>query len=198
MRSALLYSCCTKLNKKPLKPLCNWLERCMDAEGGTRTPTPLRAQRPERCVSTNFTTSACLGFGLVVVLVDSLYSTGTVATCQVVCGRFFGVVTLLALFCRGSARVRGDGERRQGVLAALPLLMRLIMPGFRRCRRPGRGGCDQLAGRRSGRRDPRCALHGRPRRGLCGFSARHRGWLRPVPLPVAPRGPACWCAGRRG
>src|SRR5947209_19646676 len=28
------------------------------AEGGTRTPTPLRAQRPERCVSTNFTTSA--------------------------------------------------------------------------------------------------------------------------------------------
>jgi hypothetical protein len=28
------------------------------AEGGTRTPMPLRAQRPERCVSTNFTTSA--------------------------------------------------------------------------------------------------------------------------------------------
>src|SRR6266699_5863172 len=28
------------------------------AEGGTRTPTPFRAQRPERCVSTNFTTSA--------------------------------------------------------------------------------------------------------------------------------------------
>src|SRR2546423_10964367 len=29
-----------------------------NAEGGTRTPTPFRAQRPERCVSTNFTTSA--------------------------------------------------------------------------------------------------------------------------------------------
>src|SRR2546423_10649082 len=29
-----------------------------NAEGGTRTPTPCRAQRPERCVSTNFTTSA--------------------------------------------------------------------------------------------------------------------------------------------
>ena len=28
------------------------------AEGGTRTPMPFRAQRPERCVSTNFTTSA--------------------------------------------------------------------------------------------------------------------------------------------
>src|SRR5260221_10569064 len=28
------------------------------AEGGTRTPMPVRAQRPERCVSTNFTTSA--------------------------------------------------------------------------------------------------------------------------------------------
>jgi hypothetical protein len=30
----------------------------LSAEGGTRTPMPLRAQRPERCVSTNFTTSA--------------------------------------------------------------------------------------------------------------------------------------------
>src|SRR6266702_7969293 len=29
-----------------------------NAEGGTRTPMPFRAQRPERCVSTNFTTSA--------------------------------------------------------------------------------------------------------------------------------------------
>ncbi len=28
------------------------------AEGGTRTPMPVKAQRPERCVSTNFTTSA--------------------------------------------------------------------------------------------------------------------------------------------
>src|SRR6266568_6483134 len=30
------------------------------AEGGTRTPMPVKAQRPERCVSTNFTTSAWL------------------------------------------------------------------------------------------------------------------------------------------
>src|SRR6266581_7768598 len=35
------------------------MTRCWgNAEGGTRTPTPFRAQRPERCVSTNFTTSA--------------------------------------------------------------------------------------------------------------------------------------------
>jgi hypothetical protein len=42
-----------------------WLYRLIEtygvpnyAEEGTRTPTPLRAQRPERCVSTSFTTSA--------------------------------------------------------------------------------------------------------------------------------------------
>lgn len=33
-----------------------------NAEGGTRTPMPVKAQRPERCVSTDFTTSACLVF----------------------------------------------------------------------------------------------------------------------------------------
>src|SRR6266566_5434410 len=39
----------------------NELPDCpLGAEGGTRTPTPIRAQRPERCVSTNFTTSAGL------------------------------------------------------------------------------------------------------------------------------------------
>ncbi len=32
------------------------------AEGGTRTPTPFRVQRPERCVSTNFTTSALFSY----------------------------------------------------------------------------------------------------------------------------------------
>ena len=43
------------------------------AEGGTRTPMPVRAQRPERCVSTNFTTSARCG---------QAYITVTFATCQ--------------------------------------------------------------------------------------------------------------------
>ncbi len=40
---------------------CGWSGRRIEirgAEGGTRTPMPLRAQRPERCVSTNFTISA--------------------------------------------------------------------------------------------------------------------------------------------
>src|SRR6266496_2630579 len=46
------------LSKKRLKRLLICLEALLGAEGGTRTPTPFRAQRPERCVSTNFTTSA--------------------------------------------------------------------------------------------------------------------------------------------
>src|SRR5437588_356649 len=51
------------LNKKRLKPLVALLEASQGAEGGTRTPMPFRAQRPERCVSTNFTTSAGLSCG---------------------------------------------------------------------------------------------------------------------------------------
>ncbi len=46
------------LSKKRLKLLLRWLEELLGAEGGTRTPMPFRAQRPERCVSTDFTTSA--------------------------------------------------------------------------------------------------------------------------------------------
>ena len=38
-------------------PTCCWLA-APGAKGGTRTPMPLRAQRPERCVSTDFTTLA--------------------------------------------------------------------------------------------------------------------------------------------
>src|SRR5207237_8411421 len=38
-------------------------ESLMNAEGVTRTPMPFRAQRPERCVSTNFTTSARMSCG---------------------------------------------------------------------------------------------------------------------------------------
>src|SRR5579864_4873414 len=52
--SVLLSTC----NKKRLKQLHTWLETLLGAEGGTRTPMPVQAQRPERCVSTNFTTSA--------------------------------------------------------------------------------------------------------------------------------------------
>src|SRR5260370_39707875 len=44
--------------RKPLNPHEKLVERWLGAEGGTRTPMPVRAQRPERCVSTNFTTSA--------------------------------------------------------------------------------------------------------------------------------------------
>jgi hypothetical protein len=44
--------------QKRLKRLFTWLEAVWYAEGGTRTPMPIKAQRPERCVSTNFTTSA--------------------------------------------------------------------------------------------------------------------------------------------
>ena len=43
------------------------------AEGGTRTPTPLRAQRPERCVSTNFTTSAGWLFVCAVLSMSGLF-----------------------------------------------------------------------------------------------------------------------------
>ncbi len=46
------------LNKKRLRWLYRRLETLSSAEGGTRTPMPFRAQRPERCVSTDFTTSA--------------------------------------------------------------------------------------------------------------------------------------------
>ncbi len=45
--------------KRPIQPIMDG-EKEGGAEGGTRTPMPLRAQRPERCVSTNFTTSAHL------------------------------------------------------------------------------------------------------------------------------------------
>ena len=52
------------INKKRLKPFVKRPETFLygmeSAEGGTRTPTPFRVQRPERCVSTNFTTSADL------------------------------------------------------------------------------------------------------------------------------------------
>src|SRR5437763_10911485 len=49
------------------------------AEGGTRTPMPFRAQRPERCVSTSFTTSAEVSCG-------QGYHTVTLANCQEVFG----------------------------------------------------------------------------------------------------------------
>ena len=60
------------------------------AEGGTRTPTPLRVQRPERCVSTSFTTSACLLTYLSILpgclclagWVNWHYITVSLATCQ--------------------------------------------------------------------------------------------------------------------
>ena len=54
----LLSSLLSTPNKKRLKWHYRPIETLSNAEGGTRTPTPLRAQRPERCVSTNFTTSA--------------------------------------------------------------------------------------------------------------------------------------------
>ena len=44
--------------QKSLKLLVSLLEVLSGAERGTRTPMPVKAQRPERCVSTNFTTSA--------------------------------------------------------------------------------------------------------------------------------------------
>ena len=65
------------LNKKRLKWLRRRPETLQSAEGGTRTPMPLRAQRPERCVSTNFTTSARCG-----CLCGQAYITVSVATCQ--------------------------------------------------------------------------------------------------------------------
>src|SRR5579885_2584307 len=69
-------------NKKRLKPPLTWLETLLYAEGGTRTPMPIKAQRPERCVSTNFTTSACLS------IMDRHYITVSHATCQ----EFFSTV----------------------------------------------------------------------------------------------------------
>src|SRR5256714_2673850 len=56
------------------------------AEGGTRTPTPFRAQRPERCVSTNFTTSAdALSFPW-----DEPYITASLPSCQEVFWHWLG------------------------------------------------------------------------------------------------------------
>ena len=46
----------TRPAMRPFPMQCGWM-KC-GAKGGTRTPTPLRAQRPERCVSTNSTTLA--------------------------------------------------------------------------------------------------------------------------------------------
>src|SRR5436305_6346074 len=57
----------------PITRLVDWLEAY--AEGGTRTPMPFRAQRPERCVSTSFTTSAEVSCG-------QGYHTVTLANCQ--------------------------------------------------------------------------------------------------------------------
>ncbi len=54
----------------------------MGAEGGIRTPMPFRAQRPERCVSTSFTTSAC------VCLWDVDYNTASHQRCQEDCRPF--------------------------------------------------------------------------------------------------------------
>lgn len=58
----MVFSGCYKVaiaaQKKRLKWLYMPFETLKNAERGTRTPMPLRAQRPERCVSTNFTTSA--------------------------------------------------------------------------------------------------------------------------------------------
>src|SRR5690348_9922361 len=72
------------LNKKRLKPLLRWSETLLGAEGGTRTPMPVKAQRPERCVSTNFTTSARLS------IMDEHYITVSLAACQV----FFSTIVL--------------------------------------------------------------------------------------------------------
>ena len=65
------------LNKKRLKPVHKRPETFWGAEGGTRTPMPLKAQRPERCVSTNFTTSAQLN-----ALEDKPNITASITTCQ--------------------------------------------------------------------------------------------------------------------
>ena len=72
-----------KIYKKPLETLCG-------AEGGTRTPMPLRAQRPERCVSTNFTTSAHLRVCLPLELV--------LRTCTILLYRLRPVKSFLACF----------------------------------------------------------------------------------------------------
>src|SRR5262245_37854466 len=59
---------------------CGWSGRRIEirgAEGGTRTPMPFRAQRPERCVSTNFTTSAFSS-----VLEDVDYNIASQTGCQ--------------------------------------------------------------------------------------------------------------------
>jgi hypothetical protein len=55
------------------------LERRVYAEGGTRTHMPVQAQRPERCVSTNFTTSARCVYPCIV---DVPYITLSFAACQ--------------------------------------------------------------------------------------------------------------------
>ncbi len=56
----LLSTSLSMSNKKRLKWLDRRTEAFGSAEGGTRTPMPVKAQRPERCVSTSFTTSARL------------------------------------------------------------------------------------------------------------------------------------------
>ncbi len=68
-------------SKKRLIWLYRPIETLENAEGGTRTPTPLRAQRPERCVSTSFTTSADV-IVLSSLMVDWHYITVSLATCQ--------------------------------------------------------------------------------------------------------------------
>ena len=71
----LLYRLLYRYQQKSLKRLVNRLEAVAGAEGGTRTPMPFRAQRPERCVSTSFTTSAEVSCG-------QGYHTVTLANCQ--------------------------------------------------------------------------------------------------------------------
>jgi hypothetical protein len=78
----------------------------LGAKGGTRTPTPLRAQRPERCVSTNSTTLAW-------VLSrdrrrDNSHSTPQVSPCQEWFGNGSGIV-------QGWSREAWSARRLPGV-----------------------------------------------------------------------------------
>ena len=70
------------LNKKRPKWPVAGIETLWGAEGGTRTPMPVQAQRPERCVSTSFTTSAYYPRGWAYYIV-------TGASCQEDFGDFF-------------------------------------------------------------------------------------------------------------
>lgn len=69
-----------------------------NAEGGTRTPTPFRVQRPERCVSTNFTTSA-----IWVCLLDVAYNIASQQGCQEGCRLFLQIRGFLAYAFLGAA-----------------------------------------------------------------------------------------------